>query len=86
MNKGLKLLMARLRSHPEEFVKPVDATHTKGGIADWRWAINLVVNHPEKCPYLDPDDREQFVRGYWDVQEKYFNEKIISQLLHLDAD
>ena len=67
MNKGLKLLMARLRSHPEEFVK-------------------LVVNHPEKCPYLDPDDREQFVRGYWDVQEKYFNEKIISQLLHLDAD
>ena len=45
-----------------------------------------VVHHPEKCPYLDPDERDQFVRSYWDVQEKHFNEKVISQLLHLDAD
>jgi len=85
MNKGLKLLMARLRSHHEEFIKPIHTTPHDGEV-DWRWAINLVVNHPEKCPYLDPEDREQFVRGYWDVQEKHFNEKIISQLLHLDAD
>tara|TARA_R100000988_G_scaffold813_1_gene506 strand:- start:6191 stop:6427 length:237 start_codon:yes stop_codon:yes gene_type:complete len=78
--------MARLRSHPEEFIKSVDVTHTKAGISDWRWATNLVVHHPEKCPYLDPDERDQFVRSYWDVQEKHFNEKVISQLLHLDAD
>lgn len=88
MNKGVKLLLARVRSHPEEFIKSLDAysMEKNSSRADWRWATNLIVNHPEKCPFIDASARDVFLGLFWEVQEKHFNERVISQLLHLDAD
>lgn len=77
MNKGVELLLARMESNPEEFVR--------GG--KWEWVISRVIDRMQS-PYdstvflfLNNEEVEALYRGVLSIQSEVFISKVMSELL-----
>lgn len=77
MNKGVELLLARMESNPEEFVR--------GG--KWEWVISRVIDRMQS-PYdstvflfLNNEEVEALYRGVLSLQSEVFISKVMSELL-----
>ena len=78
MNDGVKLLLERIKTHPEEFVTTEGAlfgTHS-------RWA--LLVNRFEN--FLTPDDRHALKTAMDEVMAEKFTEAVMKELMGAEDD
>lgn len=66
MNKGVEILLARMESHPEEFLRDSD-----------RW--EHLFNHYKK--YMTEDDKQAFWDKLCEIRTQEFTERVIKQLL-----
>lgn len=66
MNKGVEILLARMESNPEEFLRDSD-----------RW--EHLFNHYKK--YMTEDDKQAFWNKLCEVRTQEFTERVIKQLL-----
>ena len=66
MNDGVKILLARMESHPEEFLRDSD-----------RW--EHLFNHYKK--YMAEEDKQAFWDKLCEVRTQEFTERVIKQLL-----
>jgi len=78
MNDGVKLLLERIKTHPEEFV------HTGHGFfgANGRW--HMLVQSYEN--YLDPQDRQTLLKAMNEVMAEKFTEAVMKELMGADDD
>lgn len=79
MNEGVKILLARMETHPEEFY--VEHVNRMGNQTKW----NLIWQMYKE--YLDPKDVEAFNQVIDKIHQQRFTELVISELLdpHEDA-
>ena len=72
MNDGVKILLARMETHPDEFINLITEHHitTKWGevIADYE-------------NYLNPEDREALHHGLKKIHQQRFTEAVMQELL-----
>lgn len=66
MNDGIKILLARLESHPEEFLRDSD-----------RW--EHLFNHYKK--YMAEEDKQAFWDKLCEVRTQEFTERVLRELL-----
>ena len=66
MNKGVEILLARMNSHPEEFLRDKD-----------RW--EGLFNHYKK--YMAEEDKEVFWAKLCEIRTEEFTEKVLRTLL-----
>lgn len=78
MNDGVKLLLERIKTHPEEFV------HTGHGFfgANGRW--HMLVQSYEN--YLDPQDRQTLLKAMNEVMAEKFTEAVMKELMGAEDD
>lgn len=78
MNDGVKLLLERIKTHPEEFV------HTGHGLygANSRW--HMLVQSYEN--YLDPQDRHTLLKAMNEVMAEKFTEAVMKELMGAEDD
>jgi hypothetical protein len=79
MNEGVKILLARMETHPEEFY--VEHVNRMGNQTKWNLIWQLYKE------YLDPKDVEAFNQVIDKIHQQRFTELVISELLdpHEDA-
>jgi len=78
MNDGVKLLLERIKTHPEEFV------HNQAGLfgANSRWHM-LVQSYDN---YLDPEDRNALHKAMNEVMAEKFTEAVMKELMGAEDD
>ena len=79
MNEGVKILLARMETHPEEFY--VEHVNRMGNQTKWNLIWQLYKE------YLDPKDIEAFHQGVDKIHQQRFTELVMQELLdpHEDA-
>ena len=86
MNKGIKILLSRMDSHPDEF-RWFRTSDEKG---EWDWIIDPLVKrkyHPSvplseaPYPFLSDAEVSIVVSKFFAIQEDAFTEQIMRQLL-----
>lgn len=79
MNEGVKILLARMETHPEEFY--VEYVNRMGNQTKWNLIWQLYKE------YLDPKDIEAFNQGVDKIHRQRFTELVMQELLdpHEDA-
>lgn len=70
MHQAIELLLKRMESHPEEFVRS-HPRHT-------RW--NAIIHRYD--PYMDSSDRDAIQEKYRKIQMDHMLEEIMSELLY----
>ena len=70
MNDGVKILLARMETHPEEFVPEYDGGTTKWGI--------LIQSYKA---YLNEEDAKALDKAYNGLMQQYFTKKVMEELL-----
>lgn len=68
MNDGVKILLERMNTHPEEFEGT--ALSTK-----WGQLIRLYED------YLEPEDRQALTQGVNKIMQQHFTEKVMEELV-----
>ena len=90
MNRGIKILLSRMDSHPDEF----RWFRAEGEKSEWDWVISPLVKrkyHPtvplSEAPYPFLSDAEVsiVVSKFFSIQEEAFNEQVMRQLLEADG-
>jgi hypothetical protein len=69
MNDGVKILLERMKTHPEEFV-------SEHGSSKWG---SLIVAYKE---HLDPEDRQAITEGMKIVLQQRFTERVMEELIN----
>ena len=75
MNEGVKILLARMKTNPEEFIDGL-------GIRMSKWGL-LIVQFKE---YLDKADIEAIEEAYKPVMQQHFTEMVMKELLAPEDD
>jgi hypothetical protein len=75
MNEGVKILLARMKTNPEEFIDGL-------GIRMSKWGL-LIVQFKE---YLDKADIEAIEEAYKPVMQQHFTEMVMKELLAPEED
>jgi hypothetical protein len=76
MNDGVKILLARMETHPEEFIAPLNT-----GASKWGYLIESYMDS------LDTEDQQAIKNGYKKIHQQRFTEAVMEELLdpHEDA-
>ena len=69
MNDGVKILLERMKTHPEEFVSEYGSS---------KWG-SLIVAYKE---HLDPEDRQAITEGMKIVLQQRFTERVMEELIN----
>jgi hypothetical protein len=75
MHSTLKILMKRMESHPEEFIKR----------SRWVEVISLIIEHPQKTPWITAEDRAAVTKKYYSLHERRFTELVMNTLFDDDS-
>jgi len=67
MNDGVKILLERMQTHPEEFVPPNDLKWK----TLWEWYAS----------FLPAEDQNAYYEGYRKVMQQHFTEKVMQELI-----
>lgn len=78
MNDGVKLLLERIKTHPEEFLS------SNGGLFDSRNRWQLLVQSYES--YLVPEDRDALRKAMNEVMAEKFTEAVMKELMGVEDD
>lgn len=78
MNDGVKLLLERIKTHPEEFIQNHSGLFSSHG----RW--QLLVQSYES--YLAPDDRQVLREAMNEVMAEKFTEAVMKELMGAEDD
>lgn len=78
MNDGVKLLLERIKTHPEEFLS------SNGGLFDSRNRWQLLVQSYES--YLVPEDRDALRTAMNEVMAEKFTEAVMKELMGVEDD
>jgi hypothetical protein len=90
VNRGIKILLKRMDSHPEEF-RWFRAADEK---SEWDWIVSPLVKrkyHPTvplcdaPYPFLSDAEVSIVVSKFFSIQEEAFNEQVMRQLLEADG-
>jgi hypothetical protein len=82
-NRGVELLIARMKAHPEEF-SIYNNKHQDDASRRWSWIINEVLqNNPQtgSLRFLSKDDHLALKNSLLKAQGESFTRYIMSQLL-----
>jgi len=75
MNEGVKILLARMETNPDEFL--VEGMHISS-----KWG-NLIAEYLES---LDPEDANTLKAGLNKIKQQHFTEKVMKELLAPEDD
>jgi hypothetical protein len=67
MNDGVKILLERMKTHPEEFVPPDNVKWQ----TLWEWY----------APFLSAEDQKAYNEGYYKVMQQHFTELVLRELI-----
>jgi hypothetical protein len=94
MNRGVRILLARMESHPEEFDYYTD--RKKLVMSRWDWAIQAICRRVENqhkansayvldVPFLTDEEVNSLHEKFMSIQGDAFTKKIMSELLEEDS-
>jgi hypothetical protein len=75
MNEGVKILLERMKTNPEEFIAPI---HT--GASKWGHLIEVYKDS------LDVEDQQAIKDGYKKIHQQRFTESVMRELLAPEKD
>lgn len=78
MNDGVKLLLERIKTHPEEFISTGQGFF--GGIGRWHMLVQSYEN------YLTPEDRNELRKAMDAVMAEKFTEAVMKELMGVEDD
>lgn len=80
-NTGVRILLARMESHPEEFKWLFPHKLPVG--AKWHDVMYIVMDL--KNSFISEEDRKALIDKYATIQGEAFNEYVMEVLLHVDS-
>jgi len=88
MNQGIRLLMARMDTHPAEFEiafgpdgSPKVPNRLHPQHERWRWAIRLLVEREPPPGLLTVEEVRLLRKKYWALQDTAFSNHVMSCLI-----
>jgi hypothetical protein len=75
MNEGVKILLARMETNPEEFIAPLYTGASKWG--------HLIESYKHS---LDVEDQQAIEEGYKKIHQQRFTEQVMKELLAPEED
>lgn len=75
MNDGVKLLLERMKTNPEEFIAPINTGASKWG--------HLIESYMDS---LDAEDQQAIKDGYKEIHQQRFTEQVMKELLAPEED
>jgi hypothetical protein len=81
MNDGVKILLARMETHPEEFIAGEGKPYIFGNGSKWG---SLIMQYRD---YLDEEDKKMLDNAVNKINQQEFTERVMQELLdpHEDA-
>jgi len=91
MNRGVAMIIARTKSHPEEF----DCYNSTKKVGRWDWIIEPIYDRTIRwdvyskkkdmpLPFLDHEDAHELYEAIASVQGEAFTKKVMAELLAAD--
>jgi len=75
MNEGVKILLERMKTNPDEFIAPIRTGASKWG--------HLIESYKDS---LDVEDQQAIKDGYKKIQQQRFTESVMRELLAPEKD
>ena len=75
MNEGVKILLERMKTNPEEFIAPLNTGKSKWG--------HLIESYKDS---LDVEDQQAIKDGYKKIHQQRFTESVMRELLAPEKD
>jgi hypothetical protein len=83
MNKGLEVLLARIESHPEEFIGKSSVVPR---MTRWSTLVDIALDPARSGTFITPEEREALVAQLAVVRGEQFSKNVLQTLMDVDRD
>lgn len=80
MNQGVKLLLSRMESNPEEFPLLLSGSYRAN---PWGSHLALILRDGDELGFVTPQEHKRLSEKYWAIQGENFTESVMKILFDL---